>query len=144
MLSFHNTALLMQLLLSTLCLQLHVFQHSALLRSIPHAVLFYFLFSLFIHKPGHNIVKTALYILNYTLTFGVEYIFHFSGGQFCKGVKTGKDNSDVKPLHSNASQNHVFKLQHQHVLLLPFLSDLLYLLSSVLQTVETGKPPLHP
>lgn len=58
-------------------------------------------------------------------------------------MKAGKDNTDVKTLHSNASQT-VFKLQYQHVPLLPSISNLLYLLSSVLGTEETGKTPLRP
>lgn len=58
-------------------------------------------------------------------------------------MKASKDNTDVKTLYSNASQT-VFKVQYQHVLLLPSISDLLYLLNSVLRTVETGKTKLHP
>lgn len=30
--------------------------------------------------------------------------FHFSAGQFCKAIKPGKDNTDIKTLRSNASQ----------------------------------------
>lgn len=50
-------------------------------------------------KDCHIYIYWTIHKPSYWRTF-----FHFSAGQFCKAVKAGKDNTDVKTLHSNALQ----------------------------------------
>lgn len=90
-------------------------------------------------KDWHIYIYWTIHKPSYWRTF-----FHFSAGQFCKAVKAGKDNTDVKTLHSNALQTMCLNYSTSMCYSLPSISDLLYLLNWVLGTVETGKTPLHP